>query len=332
MKSEWDLRTLQQALDRKGVAPLYLIYGDELYLVDEALKVLRRKALSPGAEDFNYDRFMAPEATPAQVRDAVEMLPAMAERRLVIYKNVDALKDDAWEGLMPSIESPIDSTCLILVANKIDKRKKIFKTLMSHAVVVELKKPFENQVPTWIDYIAGMHGIAMNNEAISAMQQLVGSNLSEINNEMQKIRASIGDRKNATIEDVMRVVSKARIESVFNLTDAIAKRDRAQALLCLANLLENGQNESGIVSLILRHVRILAQVREGQKKGLSSFKLSQSVGVPEFFMKQYLSQSRAWDEKKINFTVKALYETDKALKSSPIASHIWLENFVVKTC
>lgn len=329
---EWDLRTLQQSLDRKGVAPLYLIYGEELYLVDEAIKAIRRHALTPGAEDFNYDRFMAPETSPAQVRDAAEMLPAMAQRRLVIYKNIDALKDDAWEALLPAIEVPIDTTCLVLVAGKIDKRKKIYKTIMSKAIVVELKKPFENQIPVWIDYIAGIHGITLTHDAISGVQQLVGSNLSEINNEMQKIRASLGERKQATIEDVLRVVSKARIESVFSLTDAIARRDRAQALLCLANLLENGQNESGIISLILRHVRILSQVREGQKKGLSSGKLSQVVGVPEYFMKQYISQSRAWDEKKINSTVKALHETDKALKSSPIASHIWLENLVVKTC
>lgn len=332
MKQEWDLRTLQQALDRKKVSSLYLIYGEELFLVDEALKAIRRKVLQPGAEDFNYDRFMAPEATPAQVCDAAEMLPAMAERRLVIYKNIDVLKDDAWEALMPVIENPIDTTCLVLVAQKIDKRKKVYKTLMANATVVELKKPFENQIPSWIDYIASLHGLELTPDAISGMQQLVGSNLSEINNELHKIRSALGDKRTASIQDVLRVVSKARIESVFNLTDAIARRDRAQALLCLANLLENGQNESGIISLILRHVRILAQVREGQKKGMSSGKLSQVVGVPEFFMKQYISQSRVWDEKKINFTVKVLHETDKALKSSPIASHIWLENLVVKTC
>jgi DNA polymerase III subunit delta len=264
MKTEWDLRTLQTALDRKKVAPLYLVYGEELFLVDEALKAIRRRALTGGAEDFNYDRFMAPEATPAQVRDAAEMLPAMAERRLVLYKNIDSLKDDAWESLLPVIESPIDTTCLVLVAQKIDKRKKIYKALLANATCVELKKPFDNQVPTWIDYIAGMNGVHLSQDAIAGMQQLVGSNLSEINNELQKIRSAVGEKKTATIEDVLRVVSKARIESVFNLTDAIARRDRAQALLCLANLLENGQNESGIVSLILRHVRILAQVREGQ--------------------------------------------------------------------
>lgn len=329
---EIDLRSLQQKLDKKGAGSLYLIYGEELFLVDEALKALKAAVLTIGASDFNYDSFYAPETNPAQVRDAVEMLPVMTEKRLVIYKNVDGLKEEAWQRLLPVIEEPVDSCCLVLVATKIDKRKKAIKALQETGVLVELKKPFENQIPSWIEYIASMNGVEFSGDAIGVLQQLVGTNLSEIQNEIQKIRSSSNSKKQFGVEDVLSVVSKSRIESVFNLTDAISRRDRAQALLCLANLLENGQNESGIVSLILRQMRILSQVRTGMKDGLSGIRLSQKIGVPEFFMKHYLAQSRNWDDYKINNTIRALHETDKALKSSPISSHIWLENFIVKTC
>jgi DNA polymerase-3 subunit delta len=329
---EIDLRTLQLALDKKGAKPLYLIYGEEIFLVDEALKAIKARVLSEGAKDFNYDSFYAPETSPAQVRDAVEMLPVMSEQRLVIYKNVDSLKEEAWQNLLPVIDNPVDSCCLVLVANKIDKRKKFIKLLFEKGTVVELKKPFDNQVATWVDYIASMNNIKLTQEAIAVLQQLVGTNLSEIQNEIQKIRSSANNKKVFDVDDVLGTVSRSRIESVFTLTDAISRRDRAQALLCLANLLENGQNESGIVSLILRQMRILAQVRTGVRDGLSSNRLSQKIGVPEFFMKQYVSQSRNWDDYKINNTIRALHETDKALKSSPISSHIWLENFIVKTC
>ncbi len=329
---EIDLRSLQQKLDKKGAGSLYLIYGEELFLVDEAIKALKAAVLTAGASDFNYDSFYAPESNPSQVRDAVEMLPVMTEKRLVIYKNVDTLKEEAWLRLLPVIEEPIDSTCLVLIATKIDKRKKAIKALQETGVLVELKKPFENQIPSWIEYIASMNGVEFSGDAVGVLQQLVGTNLSEIQNEIQKIRSSSTAKKQFGVEDVLNVVSKSRIESVFNLTDAISRRDRAQALLCLANLLENGQNESGIVSLILRQMRILSQVRVGIHDGLSGTRLSQKIGVPEFFMKQYLAQSRNWDDYKINNTIRALHETDKALKSSPISSHIWLENFIVKTC
>ena len=329
---ELDLRTLQLALDKKKAGSLYLVYGEEAFLVDEALKAIKARVLVEGAQDFNYDSFYAPDATAAQVRDAVEMLPVMTEQRLVVYKNVDNLKEDAWATLLPVLESPIESTCLVLVATKIDKRKKVFKTIFENGIAVELKKPFENQVSAWVEYIAGLHGVQLTSDAISVLQQLVGTNLSEIQNEIQKIKLSSVSAKTFDVSDVLSVVSRSRIESVFTLTEALSKRDRAQALLCLANLLENGQNESGIVSLILRQMRILAQVRTGLRDGLSSNRLSQKIGVPEFFMKQYVNQSRLWDDYKINNTIRALHETDKALKSSPLSSHIWLENFIVKTC
>ncbi len=330
---DWDLRKLQLSLDKGKPAAIYVLYGEELFLLDQALEALKKKVLSEGLSDFNYDSFMAPETTVAQVRDAVETLPMMSDRRLVIYKNVDALKDEAWAALEPIIERPIDTATLVIVATKIDKRKKMIKKLHENSIFVELKKPFENQVASWVDYIAYLHGLKFTPEAVGVIQQLVGTSLSEIQNEIKKIQQYMGaDKKTVDVEDVLKVVSRARIESVFNLTDALGRRDRAEALVCLARLLEQGQNEIGILSLIYRQVRILSAIYEGKKLGLSGPRLSEKVGVPEFFLRQYLEQARAWDRDKITSTIRALHETDKALKSSPVSSHIWLENFIVRTC
>jgi DNA polymerase-3 subunit delta len=257
----------------------------------------------------------------------------MCDRRLVVYKNVDGLKDESWAALDPIIERPIDTATLVLVATKLDKRKKSIKSLHENAIFVELKKPYENQVASWVDYIAYLHGLKFTPEAVGVIQQLVGTSLSEIQNEVKKIQQFIGpEQKTVDVDHVLKVVSRARIESVFSLTDALGRRDRAEALVCLARLLEQGQNEIGILSLIYRQVRILSAIYEGKKMGLSGTRLSERVGVPEFFLRQYLEQSRVWDGEKIASTIRALHETDKALKSSPVSSHIWLENFIVRTC
>lgn len=328
----WDLRKLQFSLDKGKIHPIYLVFGEEPFLIDQAVKAIRAKVSLNGTEDFNYDSFNAAETPAAKVMDSVEQIPMMTERRLVIYRGVDSLKEDSWKSLMPILERPVQSTCFVLVAEKIDKRKKFFKAIGENGIQVELKKPYENQVATWIEYIAYLCEIKISREASSALQQLVGTNLSEIHNEVVKIRSYINGRKQIELADVLDVVSKARIDNVFDLTDAIAKRDRAQALLCLANLLEHGQNEMGILALILRQLRIFAQLRDGQRQGLSSTRLSTKVGVPEFFIKKYMAQSSQWDEHKLDRAIEALYDTDRALKSSQVASHIWLENFILRTC
>ena len=156
--------------------------------------------------------------------------------------------------------------------------------------------------------------------------------MTDLNAELLKLSQYLGDRNEVTTEDIVKVVSHVKMDSVFELTDAIGSNDRARALVNLANLLDQGQNEVGVLSLIGRHVRILQLVNDGIKEGLSGQRLSARAGVSPFFLKQYVEQSRYWNRGKIERTFRALLDTDRALKSSPVSSGIWLENFIVETC
>jgi DNA polymerase-3 subunit delta len=328
----WDLRRLQQFLDRHEPGPLYLLVGDEDYLISEALNGLKIKGLAGGLADFNFDQFFASETPVDQVRDVVETLPAMSGKRVVVYRGAQSLKEKDWDVLLPLIEKPLNTTTLILVMESVDKRKKFYKKWLVNGVVVELQRPYDNKVPIWIDYIAFRNSLEISKEAMSLIHQLVGTNLSEIDNEMKKLKQFLGHRSRVEAEDVLKVVSQSKVANVFELTNAIGRQDRANALLHLANLLEHGQNEVGVLALVLRHVRILSDIREGVRQGLPKAQLSARAGVSVYFLDQYVNQSRAWDESKIEKTIAALHQTDRALKSSPVSSHIWLENFIIETC
>ena len=84
--------------------------------------------------------------------------------------------------------------------------------------------------------------------------------------------------------------------------------------------------------MITRHFRILSHLKDGQREGLSGPRLSTKAGIPQFLLNQYMEQIRQWDEAKIEHTFTVLQDTDRALKSSSVPPHIWLENFVLKTC
>lgn len=328
----WDLRQLQQRLDKQSPEALYILAGDEAFLLQEAIRLIKVKSVDPVAIDFNYDCFYADETKPAQVRDAVQMLPMMSPRRLVIYRDVDGLKDKEWEDLYDLFDNPVDSTTFVLTCESLDKRKKSFKKLSEHAVWIDLKRPYDNQIPEWIDYLAYRRGLKVTAEAAQVIKQFVGVNLTEINNELEKLLNYIGEKTAVTVEDVLAVVSRARVDRIFDLTDAIGQNDKANALHRLANLLENGQSEIGVLAMITRHVRILAQLKKAQRDGLSGPKLCAKVGIPQFLLTQYLNQVRSWTEDKLDDTIQVLHQTDRALKSSNLPAHIWLENFILKTC
>jgi DNA polymerase III subunit delta len=330
--ADWSPQALETSVAKGEVYPLYFLYGDETFLIEETLDTLVTTALGEGLRDFNLNTFYGGEADPAQIRDAVETLPMMAQVRVVVLKDAQDLNDKDWEQLSRLIDEPVPTTALVCVASKIDKRKKYIKRFMEKGVVVEFKRPYDNQIPDWIKTISKKYGLQLSNDAVATFHQLVGSNLQDINGELQKLSQFLGEKKKASVDDVLAVVSRIRIDSVFDLTEAIGRNDRARALTCLANLLDNGQNEVGVLALISRHVRILKLVSDGLKEGLSGPRLSSRAGVSPYFLKSYVDQARSWNERKIEHTFQALLDTDRALKSSPVASHIWLENFVVQTC
>jgi DNA polymerase-3 subunit delta len=332
MSEAWTASKLQESLRKKDLYPLYFFYGDETFLIEEALHELIDFALGDSLRDFNLNTFYAADADASEIRDAIETLPMMAATRVVVLKEAQDFKDKEWEQLMPIIENPVESTTLICLANKLDKRKKHTKRFLDAGVVVEFKRPFENQIPDWIAKLARKQSLQVNREVVELLHQLIGNNLSDVQSELLKLSQYMGERQMVTPDDILAVISHVKIDSVFDLTSAIGDNDRARALDCLVNLLDHGQSEVGVLALISRHMRILKLVGDGQREGLTGGKLAARAGVSPYFLKQYSEQVHLWSGKKIEKTFQALLDTDRALKSSAVASHIWLENFIVQTC
>jgi DNA polymerase-3 subunit delta len=327
-----DFRKLQQRLENKAPDSLYLLMGEETFLIQEAVNLLRTRAVEEGLRDFNSDIFDVSETPVTQVRDACEVLPMMSPRRIVVFRGVDNLKDKDWEILLPLFDDPPETTTFVMTAESLDKRKKAYKKIAETAVIVELKRPYENQIFDWIDYLAYRHDLKVNREAAQLLKQFVGTSLMELNNELMKLRDYLGERRTVDAPDILEVVSQTRVDRIFDLTDAIGRRDKVHALHSLANLLEQGQSEVGILAMITRHFRILGQIKDGQREGLSGQRLSTKAGIPGFLLQQYMEQIRHWDENKIQKTFVVLQDTDRGLKSSSLPPHVWLENFVLKTC
>lgn len=332
LDSQQFYNSVEKSLQEQKFFPIYFFFGDEPYLVNQAVQYLKVCALHGGAADFNFSTYYAQDADLGSVRDEVETLPMMSSRRVVILKEVQDLSDKDWEILDPLFQSPVDSTVFILVGSKIDKRRRFFKVLLDQAMNVEFKKPFENQIPGWIRHICKAHGLEISDEALQLLHRLVGSQLTEIESEVKKLADFVGEKKEVQLEDVAQCVSKKREESVFDLAEKIGDGDRAQALMMLVNLLDHGQSETGIVALVARHMRLLIMVKQGMDTGLTGQKLAHYANVPSYYLQDYIRQSRKWTQKKLESSLLILAETDKALKSSPLSSHIWLENLIFKTC
>lgn len=335
MSKSWDLRSLQQSFTTGKIYPAYTIIGEDSYLVQEAALTIKNHFKDIGLNfDFNFESLYATEKKVVDIVDVMETLPMMSPYRLVMVKEAQAIKEKDWDLIKKSIEKGLSKTVVVFIyESKIDKRKKTYKWLGTNTQMVEMATPYENQIPTWIHYIAKKHELVLDQGAALQLLHLVGVDLSELQNEVVKLKSYYHQQKtNLVIDDVLKVVSKKRIESIFDLTAAVAMGDKARSLMLLSELLNQGQNEVGIISLIGRHMRIVRKVLENQGFNQSSKQLSAKVGVSPFFIDKYIQQSRYWSADKMLTIFDLLLDTDKALKSSPLSSKIWLENFIIQTC
>jgi len=324
-------QSIEKALTQGTFAPLYFLHGEESYLVQQAVQYLKTCSLHGGIADFNFTQFYAADVEASRVRDEVETLPMMSARRVVLVREAQDFKDAEWDELEPLFLSPVESTVFIIACGRVDRRKKYVRWLTEKAVSCEFKRPFENQIPGWIRQIGKAHNLDIDDEAQQLLHRLVGNQLTEIEAEIRKLVEFVGARQTVRLEDVAQCVSKRREENVFDLAASLASGDRSGALLQLADLLDAGQNEVGIVALVARHIRILLQLKQGQQLGLSGPKLAAFAQVAPYFMPDYVNQGRLWSARKLEQVLLILMETDRALKSSPLSTHIWLENMILKT-
>lgn len=327
-----DSQKIYKDLENKKFSPVYFFYGDEPYLLGQIPDRFKFSVLDENTFDFNLNIFYGGDVDVTVLKDAVETLPVMTMKRLVILKNAEAIKESEWAELESLFKNPVDSTVFVICADKVDKRKKSIKLIFESAITSEFKKPYDNEVPRWINHLAENHDLKFSLEATHRLHRLVGNNLSELDNQIQKLKNFVGLRSVIDLKDVSEVVSNSKEESVFDFTRAIGQKDRITALEQLVQLIDQGQNEVGIVSLLARHMRILLTVRSGMDQGLGGSKLASLAQVPAYFIEGYCDQARVWSIKKIEDALVVLNETDKALKSSPVSSHIWLENMVLKSC
>lgn len=323
---------VEKSLGDGSFAPIYFFFGEEQFLVQQAVQYLRACAVDEASSDFNWRVFDADSADASKVKDEIETFPMMAARRVVLIREVADFKEAEWSILAPLIENPVSSTVVMMTTSKIDRRKKVMQKLVDSAVSVEFKKPYDNQIPGWIRHIAKGHGLAISDEALQFFHRLVGSQLTEIDGEIRKLKAYLGTREEILMEDVARCVSRLKEENVFKFVELLAKGDRVNSLMQAVGLLDRGQSDLGIVALAARHIRILLQIKLGEAQGLAGPKLAAHAQIPPYFLGDYQRQAQSWSLMKLENVMLILSETEKALKSSPLSSGIWIENMILKIC
>ena len=315
------------------VRPFYLLHGDEEY-EREALVASMIEALVPAqTRDFNLDVLRAERLEVLDFFQVYETYPMMAESRLIVLRDAEALAADQCRGLERVFAAPVETSQLLVVGRKVDMRRKFFRELSRKGRALEFRPPYENQVPQWIQRYAKRQGIQIEPEAVQLLSQYVGAKPRELVSELEKLVSFAGVGQLITASAVERVAGITRGASVFDLADALGKGQGKLAQKLMQKFLSQGEEPTRAVAMVTRHFQLLLKAKGLMDKSLPRDKMAAELGVAPFFLPGYLKQAQRRPTSWLWAGLSALKEADWRLKSQGRRQeHLVLELLVAKLC
>lgn len=216
------------------IAPIYYLMGDEPYYIDMLSDFIADTLLKPEEKDFNLDVLYGLETDMAKIVDLARAYPMMAERRMVLVREAQALR--SLEGLEAYLQHLTPTTVLVFCHKKktLACNKSVAKAIQKVGVMYESKKLWESQLPGFIASYFKRKGVAVEADAIRMLVAHVGSDLCRLASEMDKLAVSLpADEKTVSVAQVEEVTGMSREYNDFELVSALAARDivRAQQIV-----------------------------------------------------------------------------------------------------
>lgn len=311
------MKGLKEQIQKGQIGSLYLFYGEERFLIQLYEQRIKKALLLPEDEMMNLDVLQSPQ-DPLMVRTSIETLPFMAERRVVIIKESGAfeLKAGKLSELSELMQDVPETTTVVWIESKVDKRSKLFKAVQKAGYVVEFKRLGEGELLTWIGQELKRKGIQMDRNTASYFLSLTGNDMVRIQMEMEKLSSYVKERGLITREDVDSIVSVTIENSIFKLTDHLGNQQPAAAYRIYRQLLEDNEPVQRIFFMMIRQFRLL--YKASLMQGADRSAIAKELGVPSFAAGNYQNQSRRFGEKRLKELLNKLLELDVATKTGEL--------------
>ena len=332
------LHTVRDALKRGSFEPAYYIFGEDDYQKEDAVKQLQFAALDPATRDFNLETRRGADLDAETLSTLLSTPPLMAERRVVVIRDIGSLKKDSRKILDAYIAKPAADIVLLLTspaAGKVDD------VLAEAAVPLKFDELSGDRLPKWIAHAAStLYGLEITERAIELLQSSVGNDLYQLSTELDKLASYTNGQ--AVDEAAVAAVVVSPGETMTDFLDALGDRELARAMPMVPLILSQPK-ATGVSIVMALSTQMLAiawgqaRLKEGSTKaGLAKeyFELLKKTGA--YPGRPWGSAATAWKKAAENWkaeevqnVLEALLDADVALKESRISSEEQLVSGVV---
>lgn len=297
---------------------LYLFYGEDAFSVLEKSTLWKKKFIEKYG-DLNVISLLGEEMSASDLQTALESYPFLSEKKLILVS--DFLRDgseDDLKAVVDLIDNVPDFAVLVFVESaKPDARKALYKKLAKIGQLDEFKAKTGITLNKWVADKAAKYGLILSSSDVEHVGEIGGGNLWQINNELQKLKLYAGDKKvdRAMIDQVM---SKNLTSSIFKLTDYLGAKRLRSAMDSLTILVESGEEVVGMFYMLVRHFRLMAQVKSLLDRGERPGDVAKIMKEHPFVVSKLVTQADGFSADTLRKIYKELLDIDSGFKTGRI--------------
>ncbi|MEJ2111430.1 MAG: DNA polymerase III subunit delta [Acidobacteriota bacterium] len=212
-------KDIRSATDRT----FYLIMGSDRYQCGLAVNCIKTASLSPEGMAFDSSTFSAKETSSEKIFETASTFPMVSKRRIVIVTEFEKLAEREHEKFLGSLDLLPKKSLMVLVAEELDRRKKLYKTIRDKGCIVEFPQLKGAALRHWVEMFARKRGYNITSSTAGEISDLAGSDLQALTGEMEKLFLFAGKEKEISDEAVDKLVRNSRQHGIFELIDAVAR-------------------------------------------------------------------------------------------------------------
>ncbi|MDH4091318.1 MAG: DNA polymerase III subunit delta [Cyclobacteriaceae bacterium] len=308
-------------LKRNVYEPVYFLQGEEAYYIDLISDYIEQNALTEAEKGFNQVIVYGKDASMATILTHARRFPMMSERQVVIVKEAQEIQDLNKEVgdklLLDYLEHQVPSTILVFCHKhkSLDRRRELGKKIDKYKkVVLTTKRIYENQLPEFVLEYVRESKVTIEDRALQALCEFVGTDLHRLANEIDKLIISVKPGGAITTDQVMNQVGVSKQYNIFELQKAILKGDSVLASQ-IVTYFENNTRKNPIIPVVaflyafFSKLLMATQASDQSEKGIAS-----ELKVSPYAARDYTLALRRYQLPKIIDCISFLKEADLKLK------------------
>ena len=321
-----DQKQLMSELKNGELRSCYLLYGEERFLVSYYAKAIEG-VVGPYKDVFDG-------AIPAhEIIMTAETLPFFSDRRLIFVQDsrlfATGRKEDS-EKIAEYLPKIPKETTIVFVESEVDKRSKLFKQMSKVGAVLDCTPPTPQNLATWVTRLAKEKGKAISPPVVQQLLRTVGTNMTTISQEMDKLTAYCGAAADIAPADIEAICTPTLESRIFDLIKAMGGGRVSNALAMYRDMLILKESPIMILAMIIRQFRNILLCKCAKDKGLTIMQTATKLGLRDFMVQEALGQGQRFTVDELLQALEDCMETDVKVKTGLISPEFGVELLIIK--